>query len=693
MKRLFLLLSFLLIQIGLFAQPKKSSDLVKWDFKAQKTGDSTFNLVITAKIGPGYHIYSFTPGGDGSLLPPDFTFSKNPNVKLEGKMKENGKLVHEDTKDVMGVINYFKDKVIYTQKATVTANTVLRGNVNFMACDDQGCLPPEDLKFQVKFEGLATTAAVDTSGADTVAAATLPAQVKDTPQVAEKKTDIAGTSVKDEGGLEKSSLWELFLAGLVAGFIAFIMPCIYAMLPITVSFFTKRSKNRATGIKNATIYSLSIVLIFTAIGALVSLLFTEKTMYELSTSMGFNLFVFILFIVFGVSLLGAFEITLPASWSSKLDSKANANSFGGIFFMALVLVVVSFSCTSAFISSLIVYIVKSGNSLGGVVGFFGFGLAIALPFAMGAFFPGMLNNIAKSGGWLNSVKVTMGFLELAMAMKFLSNIDLQYHWRLLDFEVYLAIWIVIFGLLGLYLLGKLRFSHDDELPKNMFGHPYLSVTRLFFAIGALAFTVYMIPGLWGAPLSGISGFLPERKTLDFNIHDKLISLQANTGKATDENGVMPTKYTNNLKSELPGIPAFFDYQEALAAAKKTGKPVLLDFTGHSCVNCRKMERAVLSKPEVLRELSEHFIVASLYCDDKTTLPENEQYTAKDGSKVTTLGGKNLDLELTRFGAVAQPLYIFVDENGNVLRNAGGYVPDVERFMNIMKEVKEAHKKH
>lgn len=696
------MLPVLLFAVVSFAQPKKSSDLVKWEFKAQKTGDSTFNLVITARIGKDYHVYSFTPGGDGSLVPPEFTFTKNPNVKLEGKLKEAGKLIHEDTKDVMGVINYYKDRVVYTQKAVATANTVLKGNVYFMACDDQGCLPPEDLKFQVKFEGLATTAAIDTTAHEDTSAVTTTTTTlgPDRPTGDSGKkaatTITAATHNNDDPGLEKSSLGELFLAGLVAGFIAFIMPCIYAMLPITVSFFTKRSKTRAAGIKNATVYSLSIVLIFTAIGALVSLLFTEKTMYELSTSMGFNLFVFILFVVFGISLLGAFEITLPASWSSKLDSKANANSFGGIFFMALVLVVVSFSCTSAFISSLIVYIVKSGNSLGGVMGFFGFGLAIALPFALGAFFPGLLNNIAKSGGWLNSVKVTMGFLELAMAMKFLSNIDLQYHWHLLDFEIYLSLWIVIFGLLGFYLLGKIRFSHDDELPKNMFGHPYLSVTRLFFAIAALAFTVYLIPGLWGAPLSGVSGFLPERKTLDFNLHDNILNLQANAGRGGNQEDagdqIRPVKYTNNLKSELPGIQAFFDYDEALAAAKKTGKPVLLDFTGHSCVNCRKMERAVLSKPEVLRELSQHFIVASLYCDDKTSLPEGEQYVAKDGSKITTLGSKNLDLELTRFGAVAQPLYIFVDENGNVLRNAAGYNPDVQRFLTIINEVKEAHKK-
>lgn len=695
MKRLLFLLPLLLLMLpASFAQQVK--DVISWQYDAKKTGDSTFDVSVTATIKEGWHIYTATPGGDGSQVPTQVRFGKNPNVRLIGKTTNNGKAVNEEIKELEYSIQYYKGKITYLQKIVATANTTLKGSIDFQVCNDAMCLPTPPQKFQVKIEGLATTAAVDTSlSEDTTATAA--AVTPDHPEV--KSTASVAPVVPDSAdNLDKSSLWELFIAGFVAGFIAFIMPCIYAMLPITVSFFTKRSKNRATGVKNAIFYSLSIILIFTAIGALVTLLFSEKTMYELSTSMGFNLFVFVLFILFGVSLLGAFEITLPSSWSSKLDSKTNTNSFGGIFFMALVLVIVSFSCTSAFISSLIVYIVKSQNSLGGLVGFFGFGLAIALPFALCAFFPGLLNNIAKSGGWLNTVKVTMGFIELAMAMKFLSNIDLQYHWHLLDFEIYLSIWIIIFGLLGFYLLGQLRFSHDDELPKNMFGHTYLSVPRLFFAMASLAFTVYMIPGLWGAPLTGISGFLPERKTLEFNIHDNLIALQANgggggTADLNGENVVMPQKYTNTLKSELPGISTFFDYEEALAASKKMKKPILLDFTGHSCVNCRKMERSVLSKPEVLRMLKQDFIVVSLYCDDKTTLAENEFFKSKiDGANITTIGGKNLELEITKFGAVAQPLYIFTDSDGNVIQNAGGFVPDVQRFVNIMNQVKEKYKK-
>jgi len=697
MKRLLLVLSFLLVQIGLSAQEVK--DVISWNYAAKKTSDSTFDVQVTATIKEGWHIYTATPLGDGSQIPTRITFDKNPHVKLVGKMTNNGKPITEEIKDLDFSIQYYEHKVTYTQKVIATANTTLTGTIDFQVCDDSRCLPTKPQKFQIRLEGLARTASADTlrglpdslaslSGGDT--------GMQEAPEAKPAATAPAGAPDNDPGAGDEGgsvSLWSIFLAGLGAGFAAFVTPCIYAMLPITVSFFTKRSKNKATGIRNALIYSLSIIGIFSLIGILISLFFQENTMYVISTSIWFNLFVFAVFVLFGISLLGAFEITLPASWSTKLDTKANTNSFGGIFFMALVLVVVSFSCTSAFLSWLIVQIVQAHNRIGGLVGFLGFGMAIALPFAIFAFFPGLLNNIAKSGGWLNSVKVTMGFVELGMAMKFLSNVDLQYHWHLLDFEVYLSIWIVLSGLLGLYLLGKIRFSHDDDLPKNMFGQPYLTVTRLFFAMAALAFTVYMIPGLWGAPLSGISGWLPERKTLEFNLHDNLINLKRVQGNASSGTGVTPVKYTENLKSELPGVEAFFDYEEALAASKKTGKPVLLDFTGHSCVNCRKMERAVLSKPEVLKQLGEDFIVASLYCDDKTTLPEKEQYkSANNGNRITTLGDKNVDIEVGIYGEVGQPIYIFVDSEGKVLKKAGGYVPDVQRFLNIMKEVKEMYPK-
>jgi thiol:disulfide interchange protein len=497
------------------------------------------------------------------------------------------------------------------------------------------------------------------------------------------------------------SLLSTFFDGLRWGLISVVQPCLYAMFPVTVSFFLKRSKTRLQGIKNATLYSVSIVVIFTLLGLFLTILFGKDTLYQISSSAVFNLFVFALFVLFGISFLGAFEITLPSSWTNKVDSKANISSFSGIFFMALTLVLVSFSCTAPFIGNLLVDVSRQKERLGPIIGFLGFSIAIALPFALFAFFPGLLNKIAKSGGWLNTLKVSFGFIELAMALKFLSNADLAFHWGLLDREVYLSLWIILFGLLGFYLLGTLKFRHDDHLPLNDYGLPHLSVTRLFFAISALAFTVYMIPGLWGAPLNGISGWLPENKTQDFNL-EKLIrnsynsinrndtSLQKNSRSSIN---IKPKKYTDILGSEIPGVEAFFDFDEAVAAAKQLKKPIMIDFTGHSCANCRKMEAEVLSKPEVSSLLHNDFIVASLYVDEKRELPENEKYISKfDGSKVNTVGAKHLDFEATIANYNAQPLYIFTDEQGNIIKNAGGYEPDVKRFVSILNEVKAENKK-
>jgi len=697
-----LLLLCVLLFAGLQSYALKSSDKVKWTFAADKINDTTFQLVITAKLDEGWHIFSFTPGGDGSMLPPEFNFSPNAYVKLLGKMTESGKKIEEDTKDVMGLIYYYKNKIVYTQKLLARADTDLKGVLTFMVCDDNMCLPPEDLEFSISIKGVVppANATIHTDTSPAADSATTDTEQTEETTIAAAASDSLKTYDTHTEDTKKSkgvkSLWSIFLTGLVSGFVAFVTPCIFSMLPITVSFFTKRSKTKAAGLKNATFYSLSIISIFLIVGVMISLFFKENTMYVISSSIWFNLFVFVVFLVFGISLLGAFEITLPSSWSSKLDSKANANSFGGIFFMALVLVVVSFSCTSAFISWLIVDIVQSQNRLGGIMGFLGFGLAIALPFAFFAYFPGLLNSLAKSGGWLNSVKVTMGFLELGLAMKFLSNVDLQYHWHLLNYDVYISIWIALAGLLGLYLIGKIKFSHDDDLPKNMFGQPYLSITRLFFAIASFSFMVYMLPGLWGAPLTSISGLLPERKTLEFNLHDNILGLQNGQLSVSNMNqDVMPVKYTTGaypLSSEIPGVAAYFDYEEALAASKKLNKPVLLDFTGHSCINCRKMERAVLSKPVVLKSLREDFIVASLYCDDRQPLVDGDEYISVTGEKIKTLGSKNLDIEVNKYGEIGQPIYIFVDGDGQVIKNAGGYVDDVQRFLNIMEEVKAAYKK-
>ena len=495
------------------------------------------------------------------------------------------------------------------------------------------------------------------------------------------------------------SLGHTFLDGLRWGFISVLQPCLYAMFPVTVSFFLKRSQSRAQGIKNATLYSFSIIAIFTVFAIALTLLFGKNTLYQISTSAVFNIFVFALFMIFGISFLGAFEITLPAAWTNKVDSRSNTNSFSGIFFMALTLVLVSFSCTAPFIGNLLIDVTQQKERLGPLAGFLGFSIAIALPFAFFAFFPGLLNKIARSGGWLNTLKVSFGFIEIAMALKFLSNADLAYHWRILDRDVYLSLWIIIFGLLGLYLLGKIKFSHDDHLPLNDYGHPYLTVTRLIFAIIPLAFTVYMIPGLWGAPLNGISGWLPENKTQDFNIEKLVRNSQLNSASKDSSNTgktvpyIKPKKYTDILGPEIAGVETFFDFDEALAAAKAMNKPVMIDFTGHSCANCRKMESEVLSKPEVSKILHNDFVVVSLYVDEKKSLPENEKYISTfDQSAINNVGAKNLDFEAMIANSNAQPLYIFTDESGKIIKNAGGYDPDMDRFISILNEVKAENKK-
>ncbi len=490
------------------------------------------------------------------------------------------------------------------------------------------------------------------------------------------------------------SIFSVFLAGLGAGILALIFPCIYALIPVTVSFFLKRSKTKQQGIKNAVTYSLSIIIIFAIIGFIFGLTRNAGFANDFASSAAFNIFVFALFLVFGISFLGAFEISLPSSWTNSIDSKADNKSVIGIFFMALTLVVVSFSCTAPFISY---FAVTPGLSIAErTIAFGGFGLGIALPFTLFALSPSLLNKLAKGGGWLNSLKVVFGFIELAFALKFLSSADLAYHWRLLDREVYLALWIVIFGLLGLYLLGKLKLSHDDELPKNDYGQPYLTVTRLFFAIAALSFTVYMIPGLWGAPLKGISAWLPEEHTQDFNLYKSSNHTQGGSAVSnTSSAAIKPVKYTDILGSEIPGVESYFDYDEAIAAAKATKKPLMIDFTGHACANCRKMEKEVLSDPAVMSTLQKDFIVVSLYVDDKFPLPESEwKKSFTDSTNILKrMGDKNLDFEVELSNNNAQPFYLFVGNDGKLLvPNGYGYESNIPKFLAHLETVKAEFRK-
>jgi thiol:disulfide interchange protein DsbD len=693
-KSIWLLLISCLFAASAFAQ--LTADPSHWSFEVKKKGQNKYDLVFHLKLDDGWHIYSLVPGGDGSLIPPAFKFSKTNVFKLEGKIKEKGKLITESN-EVVGVMHLFKNNVDYVQAVTVTGNSKITGTYLYQVCNDEKCLPSKTKPFSFEI-----TDAVAMAGTDTPkTAVTAPPADTSKPTMTASKTnaDVAPVDGPKKISIEKpkeGSLWSLLFGALIGGILAVLTPCVYSMIPITVSFFTKRSKTRAEGIRNAIYYSLSIIIIFTVLGIIISAVFGGNALNNLSTNWIANLFFFAVFVVFGISFLGAFEIQLPSSWTSKTDSKAGVGSFAGIFFMALTLVIVSFSCTGPIIGPLLV-IAGRGGITGPAIGMFGFSVGLALPFALFAVFPGMLNKIASSGGWLNQVKVTLGFIEMMLALKFLSNADLARGWRLLDREVFIAIWIVLAVLLGVYLLGKLKLSHDDAPAKNIYGQEYVSLFKLFLAIGCFSFAVYLLPGMWGAPLNAMSQFVPPMGTQDF----VLGAGGGGNAAAVESGGDKPVKYVDVLKIYEPevvrkyGLVTYYDYDEAVAASKKLKKPIMLDFTGINCVNCRKMEGQVWSNPEVMKRLKEDFVIASLYCDyDKLDLPKSEQHFSQAlQSEVVTLGDKNEDLQATKFNSNSQPFYFYVDENGNKLADSGySYNPDVQRFINHLERVKENYKK-
>jgi thiol:disulfide interchange protein DsbD len=459
------------------------------------------------------------------------------------------------------------------------------------------------------------------------------------------------------------TLWEIFIAGLLGGFTAVLLPCIYPLLPLTVSFFTKKSGTRAKGIMQSLVYGLSIIIIYVSLGMLISIVFGSDALNELATNGIFNMFFFLLLVVFGISFLGAFEITLPSSLANKLDENADKGGLTGIFFMASTLVVVSFSCTGPIIGTLLVDAASKGDRLGPAVGMLGFSLALALPFTIFALFPSLLKSLPKSGGWLNSVKVVLGFLELAFALKFLSNVDLAYHWNWFDREIFLSLWIAIGLLLGLYLIGKIKFSHDSDVP-------YLSIPRTFLSIIVFAFVIYMIPGLWGAPLKSISAFLPPIATQDFDLSQ---SPGVSTVSSGGSSSIKKHKYAENYtRISTRGLDAFYDYDQALQASKELHKPIIIDFTGFNCVNCRKMESNVWSDKQVFDRLQNDYVLLQLVVDDKAELALSEQFTSTySGKKITTLGGRWSDLEASRFNSNSQPYYVLLDSDGNMLTDKSG----------------------
>ncbi len=658
----------------LFLSAKASSQdtsAVTFNYDYQRLNDSEVVFDLAAKIKPGIKLFALQHSSD-DVLYSSIHFDSSEKNKLQDSLFHSGEEQKAMDPSLNSEVHFYTDSVTWKQKvaASLADSFLLKGTVSYMYQKGADYLPGESEFKTFILPGSKTDGA-------------------DSPQLKAAPT---------AGSVATRSLTWIFFTAFAGGLLALITPCVYSMIPVTVSFFTKRSRNKSEGIKNAFLYSSSIVFIFTLLGFLITVIFGPTALNNLATNWIANLIFFALFLLFGISFLGAFEIALPSSWGNKADSKAGTGSFIGIFFMALTLVVVSFSCTGPIIGNLLV-IAARGSYWGPLIGMFGFSLALALPFALFAFFPGKLNVLGKAGGWLNAVKVTLGFLELALALKFLSNADLSKGWRILDREVFISLWVVIFALLGVYLLGKIKFSHDDELPKNDFDVPYLSVTRLFFAIASFSFVVYMIPGLWGAPLKAISAFLPPMGTQDFNttavIHNSSATADSSTASLP-----RPVKYYDRMKMYEPevvtkyGMTTYFDYNEALNVARKVHRPLMLDFTGINCVNCRKMEGEVWSDPEVMKRLKNNFVIVSLYVDvNNVDLQPSEQYYSKAlNQKVTTLGAKNADLQVSQYNANTQPYYFFLDGNENRLEPEGyGYDSDVEKFKNMLDEVVAKYK--
>ena len=622
-KLLLLLLIILGSSVTAFPQVLKP---VKWGFTTKQISNSEVQLIFTATIDPTWHLYSQDIPPDGPV-PTSFTFEPGPGYKLIGKVKEP-KAKEEFDKNFDMVVKYFADKAVFTQKIEVLTDKdfVIKGFLEFMCCDDSRCLPPDEVDFEFRVKGNPDAGKIEVPVTESVVS---PGGNQADTAVAVAVADTVATvtgEIKpaDGGGLEEhSSLWTLFFFSFIAGLAAILTPCVFPMIPMTVTFF-------------------------------------------------------LIFMFFAASFLGMFEITLPSWLINKSDSQADRGGIIGSFFMAFTLVLVSFSCTGPIVGAILVAS-ASGQVLEPIIGMLGFSLAFALPFTLFAFFPRWLNNMPKSGGWLNSVKVVLGFIELALGLKFLSIADQTYHWGILDREIYLAFWIVIFTLMGFYLLGKLKFSHDSDLK-------FISVPRLSLAIITFTFVLYMIPGMFGAPLQALSGYLPPQATHDFDLNkivrDNVQVFGGGGGSASEKPSGLCDKPKHGELLHLPhGLEGYFDYEQGLACATQQDKPVFIDFTGHGCVNCREMEARVWSDPRVLKKLREEFVIVALYVDDKTQLPESEWITSTyDGKVKKTIGKKYADFQISRFNVNAQPYYVLLDTKGSTLVPPKAYDLNVENFL-------------
>ena len=659
MKNLLFKLLFFLVFTNGFSQ---ILDPVKWKFKTEKISETEFNLVLEGTIDSGWHVYSqFTP--DGGPIPFELKFAESVgNYELVGKTKESK--TRKEYNPVFEVDEvFFENKIVLTQKVKIvnskTRNIKLK--IDYQACKEV-CINLNK-KFIFKISSITENTIISDNN-DVVL-------VDSNSTVTSNKTEITTQepTTQEPKKEDKKGLFTIFIIAFFSGFAALLTPCVFPMIPMTVSFFTKQSKNKAQGIRNAIIYGISIILIYVVLGLLVTWIFGADALNALSTNVWFNILFFGLLVFFAASFLGAFEIMLPNSWANKVDQQADRGGILGILFMALALAIVSFSCTGPIVGTLLVEAASKGG-IAPIIGMFGFSLALALPFMLFAMFPGWLNSLPKSGGWLNTVKVVLGFLELALAFKFLSNADLVLQLHLLEREVFIAIWIAIFGTLALYLLGKITLPHDSPLP-------HISVGRLSLGLLVLSFTVYLIPGLWGAPLKLINAFPPPME-----YSESPFGLGQNS--AADTKVALP----EGAKYGPQGIVVFDDYDKGLAYAKSVKKPIMLDFTGFACVNCRKMENTVWGETPILPILKNEVVLISLYVDDKRELPKNQQFKSSSGELIETIGDKWTDFMISKYKTNTQPLYVITDLQGNNLNSTTptiSYTPNVAAYQSWLKE--------
>lgn len=667
----------LLLMLGLsFAAFAQMVDPVKFTSKLEMLKGDEAQIVFSGKIDNGWHVYSTELGNDGPISA-TFNAVKMDGVKTVGKLTPKGHEISEFDNMFGMKLRFFEGSVTFVQKIKFTKPTY---NINcyleYGACNDETCMPPTEVPFTTKGNSPAVTEDAATeaqkeetqpaaeeekalAATDTAAVAAADSTVADTAAVASSDlyTPVINELKSYEDNPVDSSLLYIFLAGFVGGFLALLTPCVWPIIPMTVSFFLKRNKERSKAIREAVTYGISIVVIYVVLGLVVTMLFGASALNALSTNALFNIFFCLLLVVFAASFFGAFEITLPSSWSNKIDQKSeNTSGLLSIFLMAFTLTLVSFSCTGPIIGFLLVAVSTQGSILAPTIGMLGFAIALAIPFTLFAMFPSLLKSAPKSGGWMNVVKVVLGFIELAFALKFLSVADLAYGWHILDREVFLCLWIVIFGLLGIYLFGWLKFPHDDPEHRT-------NVPQFFLGMISLAFAIYMIPGLWGAPLKAISAFAPPMFTQDFNLHKSAVE------------------------------PKSHDYEEGMALAKSQGRPVMIDFTGFGCVNCRKMEAAVWTDPQVASMLNDKYVLISLYVDDKTPLAEPMTVT-ENGTQRTlrTVGDKWSYLQRVKFGANTQPFYVLIDNEGKPLNGSRSYDEDIQKYLDFLQKGIDNYKK-